>query len=118
METAWMRRSEEQSVCVDNEPARFAPVESIPDRERNHIRVTRTRLALRRKVRHTRRVRSKSARALREAIAAEGSAADHVLPRWNDFRALRLLQLAHDREQIAFPFINKEDGRVSENRHR
>ena len=51
-------------------------------RERNRIRVTRIRRPLRRKVRHTRRVRSKPAHALREAIADEGSAASHVLPRW------------------------------------
>src|SRR6266576_1835234 len=54
------------------------PVESILGRQRNRIRVTRIRRPLRQKFPHTRRVRSKPAHALREAIAAEGSAASHV----------------------------------------
>src|SRR5262249_22370869 len=57
-------------------------VESIPDPERNRIRLTRSHPALPRRVRYKRRVRPKSAHALRGAIAVEGSAANHALPRW------------------------------------
>ena len=80
---AWARRSKEQPVGVDERTSGDSlPVESIPDRARKRIPATKIRRVLRRKVRHKRRGRSKPAHALREAIAAEGSAASRVLPRW------------------------------------
>src|SRR5215831_17822666 len=51
------------------------PVESIPDRERNRIRVTRIHRRLGQKVQHKRRGRSKSAHVRRGAIAVGGLAA-------------------------------------------
>src|SRR5262249_29410478 len=51
------------------------PVESIPDLERNRIRVTRIHRRLGQKVQHKRRGRSKSAHVLRGAIAVGGLAA-------------------------------------------
>src|SRR5262249_40971064 len=58
------------------------PVESIPNQERNRIRGTKIRKAVRRKIRYTCRIRLKPGHGLHEAIAAGGLAANQVLPRW------------------------------------